>query len=175
MDRAGNITDTWKAGDKVYLGSKDALYRGNLNTMVMWKGFTFNVSFGYHWGGKVYNQTLLNRVEVTTNTLTTSNVDKRVYNARWEKPGDVAFFKGFSNQTTRATSRFVMDDRVLELQSVSLQYRWDSPWIRKYAGVQSVTFGVNMSDLFYWSSTRLERGTDYPFARNVQGSIKFLF
>lgn len=175
LDREGNVTDTWKAGDKVYLGSKDALYRGNLNTMVMWKGFTFNVSFGYYWGGKVYNQTLLDRVEVTKNTLTTSNVDKRVYDARWEKPGDVAFFKGFSNEETRATSRFVMDDNVLELQSVSLQYRWDRPWVRKYAGVQSVTFGVNMSDLFHWAATRLERGTDYPFARNIQGSIKFLF
>lgn len=175
LDRNGNVTDVWKAGDKVYLGSKDALYRGNLNTMLMWKGFTFNVSFGYYWGGKVYNQTLIDRVEVTTNKLTTSNVDRRVYTDRWQKPGDVAFFKGFSNEATRATSRFVMPDNVLELQSLSLQYRWDNDWVRKYIRAQSVTFGVNMSDLFHWSATRLERGTDYPFARNIQASVKFLF
>lgn len=175
LDRNGQVTDIWKAGDKVYLGSKDPLYRGNFNTTVMWKGFIFNLSFGYYWGGKVYNQTLIDRVEVTTATLTTSNADRRVYTGRWTKPGDVALYKGFSNETTRATSRFVMPDDVLQLQSLSLQYRWDSDWVRKYIRAQSVTFAVNMSDLFHWSSTRLERGTEYPFARNIQGSIKFLF
>lgn len=175
LDKNGNITDTWKAGDKVYLGSSDPLYRGNFSTMAMWKGFTLNVSFGYYWGGKTYNQTLIDRVEVTTNQLTTSNVDRRVYTDRWMKPGDVTFFKGFSNETTQATSRFVMDDNVLELQSVSLQYRWDSEWIRRHAGVQSITFGLNMSDLFHWGSINMERGTSYPYARNIQGSVKFLF
>lgn len=175
LDRNGNITDVWKAGDKAYLGSKDPLYRGNLNTMVMWKGLTFNLSFGYYWGGMVYNQTLVDRVEVTRSALTTSNVDARVYNARWQKPGDHSFFKGFSDDATRATSRFVMKDNVLTLQSLSLQYRWDSKWIKRQFRVQSITLGVNMSDLFHWSSTRLERGIDYPFARNIQGSLKFLF
>ncbi len=175
LDKNGNITDTWKAGDKVYLGSADPLYRGNLSTMLMWKGFTFNVSFGYYWGGKTYNQTLIDRVEVTTYDLTTSNVDRRVYTDRWMKPGDVTFFKGFSNEETKATSRFVMDDNVLELQSVSLQYRWNNDWIRHYARVQSITFGINMSDLFHWGSVNMERGTGYPYARNIQGSIKFLF
>ena len=113
--------------------------------MVMWKGFTLNVSFNYYWGGKRYNSTLVDRVEVTTNTLMTSNVDRRALTDRWMNPGDVTFFKGFSNDITQASSRFVMDDNVLELSSVSLQYRWDNDWIRKYAGVQSVTFAVYMS------------------------------
>ena len=175
LDRNGNKTHTWAAGDKVFLGSSDPLYRGNFGTMLMWKGFTFNMSFNYYWGGKTYNQTLVDRVEVTTNTLMTSNVDRRVLTDRWMQPGDVTFFKGFNNDATQATSRFVMDDNVLELSSVSLQYRWDSDWIRKYARVQSITFGVNMSDLFHWGSIKMERGTSYPYARNIQGSIKFLF
>ncbi len=175
LDRDGNITDEWLAGNKAFLGSKDPLYRGNLNTMVMWKGLTFNVSFGYYWGGKTYNQTLVDRVEVTYNQIRNSNVDRRVYTDRWMKPGDHSFYKGGSSEETRATSRFVMKDNVLELQSASLQYRWDSNWVRKQLHLNSVTFGVNMNDLFHWSSTRLERGTSYPFARNVQGSIKILF
>ena len=175
LDKDGNITDTWKAGDKVFLGSSDPLYRGNLSTMVMWRGFTFNMSFGYYWGGKTYNQTLLDRVEVPLNDLTEMNVDRRVGTDRWMNPGDVTFFKGFDNQETRATSRFVMRDNVLELQSVSLQYRWDSEWIRRRARVQSITFGVNMSDLFHWGSIAMERGTSYPYSRNIQGSVKFLF
>ena len=175
LDRDGNLTTTWKAGDKVYLGPGYQPYRGNFGTMLMWKGLTLNVSFNYYWGGKAYNSTLVDRVEVTTSTLESSNVDKRVYTDRWMQPGDVTFFKGFSNDETQATSRFVMDDNVLELSSVSLQYRWDSDWIRRYAGVQSITFGVNMSDLFHWGSIKMERGTSYPYARNIQGSIKFLF
>ena len=175
LDRDGNITDTWAAGDKVYLGSADPLYRGNLNTMVRWKGLTFNASFNYYWGGKVYNQTLIDRVEVTLNDLTTSNVDRRVYEDRWMQPGDKTFFKGFSNEETRATSRFVMDDNTLELSSMSLEYRWDNQWLRNMTHLQSITFGVNINNLFYWSSVKQERGIDYPFARNLQGSIRFLF
>ena len=175
LDRDGNITDEWKPSDKVYLGPADALYRGNLNAMVMWKGLTFNAGFYYYWGGKTYNSTLVDRVEVTTDYLTTSNVDRRVYEDRWMKPGDHVFYKAFSNEATRATSRFVMKDNVLELSSVSLQYRWDTEWVHKYLGAQSVTFGVNMNDLFHWGSIKQERGIDYPFARNLQASIRVLF
>lgn len=175
LDKDGNLTNEWKAGNKVYLGSAEPLYRGNFGTMFMWKGFTFNMSFNYYWGGKTYNQTLVDRVEVTKNALTSSNVDHRVFTDRWMKPGDVAFFKGFSNDATQASSRFVMDDNVLELSSVSLQYKWNSDWLHKYAHLQTVTFGINMSDLFHWGSIQMERGTSYPYARNIQGSVKLLF
>lgn len=175
LDRNGKITEEWNAGDKMYMGSLDPLYRGNLNTMLMWKGLTFNVSFGYHWGGKAYNQTLVDRVEVTKQDIMNGNVDRRVYAARWQTPGDLTFFKGIGDEATRATSRFVMDDNILTLQSASLQYRWDSEFVHRQLRLTSVTFGVNMSDLFYWSSVRQERGTAYPFARNLQGSIKILF
>ena len=175
LDRDGNMTDIWDAGDKVYLGSADPLYRGNLNTMVMWKGLTFNVSFYYYWGGKTYNQTLIDRVEVPLRTVRTSNVDRRVLEDRWMQPGDKTFFKAFSEEETNASSRFVMDDNVLELSSISLEYRWDSEWVQRTTRLQSITFGVNMNDLFHWSSTKQERGTSYPFARNLQASIRFLF
>ena len=175
LDKDGNITDVWKAGDKVFLGSSEPLYRGIFGTMLMWKGFTLNVSFGCYWGGKTYNQTLLDRVEVPINNLRSSNADRRVLTNRWLKPGDNTFFKGFTNETTRATSRFVMDDNVLELQSVSLQYRWDNDWIRNKTGVQSITLGMNISDLFHWGSIKMERGPGYPYALNILVNIKLLF
>ena len=175
LDKDGNQTDIWNASDKVYLGPKDPQFRGNANTMFMWKGLTVNMSFGFYWGGKVYNQTLIDRVEVTKNTLMYQNVDARVYNDRWQKPGDVVSFKKFDDTATRATSRFVMDDNVLELQSVGIQYKWDSENLRKYLPVTSITFGLNMSDLFHFSTVKMERGTSYPYARNILGSVKFLF
>ena len=175
LTREGELTDAWNAGDKVFCGQTDPRYRGNLNAMLIWKGLTFNMGFYYYWGGKTYNQTLIDRVEVTTNSLKSSNVDRRVYEERWMEPGDVKFFKGFSNTATRASSRFVMPDNVLELSSISLQYRWENDWIRKYIGVSSIAFSLNMNDLFHWGSIKQERGINYPFARNLQGSIRFLF
>ena len=175
LDKNGNVTSTWNASDKVYLGSSQPLYRGNFRTMVMWKDLTLNVSFGYHWGGKMYNSTLRDRVEVSTGTIAAKNVDRRVLSDRWMQPGDNTFFRGFTYNNTRATSRYVFDDRLLTLQSVSLQYRWNTEWLRNNTGLESILFAVNANDLFYWSSVKYERGTSYPYARNIQGTVTFTF
>ena len=68
-----------------------------------------------------------------------------------------------------------MDDNWFDIQSVSLQYRWNSEWLQRTTKLQSILFGINMSDLWHFSSIKYERGTDYPFARNIQGSVTFLF
>lgn len=38
-----------------------------------------------------------------------------------------------------------------------------------------MTFGINMSDVFYLSSVKRERGTSYPFARRVGMTVSLLF
>ena len=79
-----------------------------------------------------------------------------------------------SNVKTHATSRFVMNDRVFELQTATLQYKWESDFLKK-ANIQNMTFGINMSDVFYLSSVKRERGTSYPFARRVGMTVSLLF
>lgn len=175
LDKDGNITNTWRASDKVYLGPSQPLYRGNFNTMVMWKDFTLNVSFAYHWGGKMYNTTLRDRVEITRYTIGTKNVDARVLSDRWMNKGDNTFFPNFTDATIRSTSRYVFNDRLLQLQSVSLQYRWNTKWLQDMTKLESVIFAINSSDLFHWSSVKMERGTNYPYARNIQGSVTVTF
>lgn len=175
LDRNGNITDIWKATDKVYCGSADPLYRGNMNTMFQWGNFTFNASFAYYWGGKMYNSTLRDRVEVTQSDIMMYNVDERVLSQRWFQAGDVTFFKKLGTERSKASSRYVMDNNVLELQSVSLQYKLNSAYLTNVFKLQSVIVGLNMNDLIHWGSIRMERGTSYPYARNVQASIKLLF
>ena len=175
LDKDGNFTDVWKESNKVYCGSADPKYRGNLNTMVQWKDFTLNASFGYYWGGKMYNSTLRDRVEVTLNTLTQRNVDERVLTSRWFQEGDVVFFRKLGATTSKASSRYVMDNNVLELQSVSLQYKLHTDWLKNHLKLQSAIFAINMNDLFHWGTIRMERGTSYPFARNIQASVKLLF
>lgn len=175
LDKNGNITSVWSAKDVVYLGQTDPKYRGILSSMFNYKGWSLNVSFAYHWGGQMYNSTLRDRVEVTKDVIQKENVDRRVLENRWLQAGDVTFFKKISTNETKATSRYVMDDNVLELQSVSLQYKWTGESLRRILPLQSVIFAINANDLFYWSSVRVERGTDYPFARNIQASMKVMF
>jgi TonB-linked SusC/RagA family outer membrane protein len=175
LDAEGNITETFHHSAKVYCGARDPLYRGNLTSMVRYKGFSLNLSFGYHWGGQQVNNTLKNRVEIPINTLATKNADRRVLSERWYKPGDLTFFKAFSNTVTRETSRFVMDDNVFELQSVTLQYRIDRARFPGNYNMPSLLFSVNASDLFYFSTIKRERGTSYPFARRAGASVSLIF
>ncbi len=175
LDADDNITDEWQASAKVYCGVSSPRFKGNLNSMFRYKNFSLNLSFAYHWGGQVYNQTLLDKVEVPIRILRAQNVDSRVLSDRWNQPGDVTFFKAFSTNVTRATSRFVMDDNVFQLQSASLEYKLDKAAFLKKYNIQNIRFALNMSDLFYLSSVKRERGTDYPFARRIGLSIAVLF
>ena len=174
LDKNGNPTYDWKPSDKVYMGVAEPTYKGNAGLSFSYKDLSLNLSFGYHWGGKQYNSTLLNKVEVTTTTIKNSNVDNRVFSDRWLKDGDVVYFKGLSNEQTRMTSRFVMSDNVFSLQSASIQYRWTADYL-KQMGIENVRFSVNASDLFYISSVKTERGTSYPYARNVGLNVSLLF
>ena len=174
LDRDGNKTDVWRAKDKVFLGSSQPTYRGNFTTMLQWKDLTVNVSFGYYWGGQTYNSTLRDRVVVTIDEIRNNNVDERVLSQRWFEAGDVTFFQKLGTEKAKASSRYVMDDNVLKLQSVSAQYRLHSNYLAKNWKIQTIMIGVNMNDLFYWGSIRMERGTSYPFARNVQAYLRFM-
>ena len=175
VDRNGNVTDSWRPGDKVFCGQAEPKYRGNFGNIIRYKGWTLNFTFTYYWGGYTYNSTLLDKVEVPIAALMSQNVDRRALTDRWMKPGDVTFFKGYSETATRATSRFVMKDNVLELSTASLQYRWDGKWLHQNLGMQSVIFALNASDLVHWGTVKQERGINYPYARNIQGSVKLLF
>lgn len=175
IDRNGNYTNRWDPLDKVFMGSSDPKYQGLFNTLVMWKNFTAKVTFTYHWGNKVYNNTLLDKVEVTLGRIQSGNVDERVLSTRWFKPGDVTFFRGLSDNETLPTSRYVMTDNVLELSSLSLEYRLDSKQLRNLLGLNYMIFAINTTDLFHLSSIKMERGVGYPYARTFIGSIKLAF
>lgn len=174
LDSNGRVTKSWNPRDKRYMGVRDPKYRGNISTLFTYKDFSLNLSFGFHWGGQQYNETLLQKVEVTSDELR-FNVDERVLSERWHKAGDVKFFKGISNTKTKASSRFVMDDNIFELQSASLEYRLQSSKLLERAKIQTINFGINMSDVFYISTIKRERGIEYPFARRVSFTVSLLF
>lgn len=179
LDKNGNTVYTWAPSDKVFIGNEEPAYRGNISSMFRYKNLSLNLSFAYHWGGVTYNSTLVNRVEILRSAIPGQNVDRRVLTDRWSQPGDVVEFKkiptaGETDTKTRASSRFVMKDQVLQLQTASIEYRLDSEWLKR-TGIQNARIGLNMSDLLYISSVKRERGTDYPFSRRVGASISLMF
>lgn len=173
LDADGNVTSVWNSSAKRYFGQTEHKFRGNFNSLFTYKNLTVNLNFGFRWGGQQYNQTLLSKVEVT-NSAIQYNVDRRVWADRWQKPGDLKPFKGYGDEATKASSRFVMDERVFELQSASVSYRWQTPFISKLK-LESINFDLNMSDVFYVSSIKRERGTNYPFARRMEFAIGLMF
>lgn len=178
LTRDGQVTSVYNAIDKVPYGDTEPKWQGNINTSFNYKGFGANLAFNYKFGGQVYNQTLVDKVE---NADLRYNVDKRVLTERWQKPGDIAKYKRLTNATggaeTSPTSRFVMDENTFTFGSLSLTYRMDQQNTRflKKSFVSSLKWGFTMEDIFYLSSVKQERGLDYPFARQFAISLNIVF
>ncbi|MCO4294051.1 SusC/RagA family TonB-linked outer membrane protein [Solitalea sp. MAHUQ-68] len=169
----GNATFTWNGADMVAYGSTDPDILGNISSMVRYKKLTFNISFGYRTGGQLYNETLINKVE---NADFKYNVDARVYNDRWQNPGDIVEFKGLMVTTeTGKTSRFVENETTINCQNINLAYDIRSDYIQKRFGVRRMSLSASWSDPFYVSTVKQERGTSYPFSRNFSFSLNTTF
>lgn len=176
LTKEGKPTWTWNALDKIVVGDTEPKIRGTFGVNVGWKGLYMNATFAYQYGGEAYNQTVVDKVE---NSNKYQNVDKRVLTETWQKPGDVVKYK--ANVTSRlvqyftyASSRFVQDLNYLQFSSFSLQYEMPKNWI-SCLRMESLRFSFNMSDLFYWSTVKRERGTSYPFARSFTVGLRANF
>ncbi len=168
----GTRTYDWDPQQQDVCGDTEPKFLGSFGLNATYKGFDLNMSFQYRFGGQVYNQTLIDRVE---NADLWKNVDRRVYEQRWQKPGDVTFFKDIKNtDITPASSRFVQDENSLQLTSVSLAYNFAKAWLKKI-GFQTMRVEAQMSDVFRLSTVKRERGLDYPFARTVQLGLYLQF
>ena len=173
MNRNGTPTFTWNSLDLAPAGVTDPKIQGNFSSMFRYKTFTANISFGYRFGGQLYNQTLINKVE---NANYNYNVDSRVYENRWQNPGDQSAFKGLQVTTaTQMTSRFVQDEKTLNCQNIHLQYDLISESLKKKLNFELLSFSLSMADAFYISTVKRERGLSYPFSRQVSFSISATF
>ncbi len=173
LDLAGNPTYTWSSLNLRACGNTEPKYQGNFSTMFRYKTFSANLTFGYRYGGQQYNRTLIDKVE---NANYQYNVDSRVYDNRWQNPGDMAGFKGLMVTTvTQMTSRFVQDEKTLNCQNINVQYDLRSAYLKKNLGLELLTFSSSMADLFYISTVKRERGTSYPFSHNISFSLSATF
>ena len=174
LERDGSLSKTWKASEQVVVGDTEPKASGSFGCNITYKNLSLFASFSYDWGKQTYNQTLVDQVENAD--IENSNVDRRVLTDRWQKPGDIAPLKDIREQarTTLPTSRFVQDENVLSLSSLTLSYDFTTDWLKKIY-LKTLRLELSTNEIFRVSSVKLERGTSYPFARSVNFSLRATF
>ena len=179
LTKEGVPTYEWNAKDKVVVGDIEPTWRGTFGTSFGYKQLDINLTFRYQFGGQVYNSTLVDKIE---NSNKYYNVDRRVLEETWKKPGDVVKYKanfnprspGYSPTYTGASSRFVQDYDLLELSAINVNYNLPSSFSQKLK-MESMRLSFNMNDIFYWSTVERERGTSYPYARSFTLGLRANF
>ena len=174
----GDIVTTWSTDNYVIGGCTDSDLEGTFGTNLAWKGFQLNAIFRYNYGGQVYNQTLVDKVQ---DADLRHNVDRRVFEDRWQKPGDKVMFTRLiggatanATSVTKPTSRFVEDNNWLELSTLNVSYEFKMNWMKK-VGLKRLKALFYMNDVFRVSTVKQERGIAYPFARNFSIGLQARF
>lgn len=178
----GTRTYEYDPLDLQVVGDTKPKARGHFGFTTEYKGFGFSSTFRYLYGGQLYNQTLVDRVE---NIDIDFNVDRRVLLGRWQTPGQLAPFKRLGTYQnvgdpserqakTQPTSRFVQDLNELTWGSATVYYDFPVDLVNKWS-MERLRFSVYMNDILTLSSIEIERGLSYPFARTLSCSVTATF
>ena len=176
LTRNGEKTFKWNSADKVPVGDTTPKMNGTISSSVNWRDLSCTLGFIYKWGGIVYNQTLVDKIE---NSNIAYNLDRRAAQDRWRKPGDVTKYKriDLNGSQTPASDRFIMKDNELRLASVNVGYRFKQAdyklLSRLNIDVLSLNFTTN--DLLRLSTVKMERGLGYPFSRSYTFTCSIIF
>ncbi len=176
LKRDGTKTFVWDANDKVAVGETTPTVSGTLSSSINWKDLSCTLGFTYKYGGIVYNQTLADKIE---NQNVAYNLDNRAGQGRWERPGDVTSYVGFSptGANTPASTRFIMNDNEVRLATMSVGYRFTGEDFKALskASIDVLSLNFTTNDIARLSRIRMERGLDYPFARSYTLSMSIMF
>lgn len=176
LKRDGSKTFEWDPVDKVPVGDSSPKVSGTISSSINWKDFSCGLGLTYKYGGVVYNNTLVDKIE---NADLSTNLDRRAIENRWTKVGDVTRFKKFvaTGDQTPASTRFIMNDNELKLSTLSVGYRMRSEKfdILRKLNVELLTLNFTTNELFRLSTIRMERGLEYPFARSYTLSMSIMF
>lgn len=179
LKRDGSLTNVYDPLDQVIVGDERPKLEGTFGTNMEINGIGVNIYFRFREGGQAYNQTLVERIENVSAAY--YNVDRRVYEERWKQPGDISFFKGLIDyagfaisEPTYTTSRFVQNDNVLQLDNLSVYYRFPNS-LNKRLGVENTRITFYTTDVFRLSTIQRERGLDYPFAKTFSIQLQTSF
>ena len=127
----------------------------------------------------MYYTSLVNKVE---NAVLNGNVDRRIFTGRWRKPGDISPYKALgkvyvagqdemASPKTNPTTRFVQKNNELTISSLQLSYDFFRHGFVKQIGLERIVLRCTVNELYKFSTIKIERGTDYPFARTFDMSL----
>lgn len=172
-------TFTWNSADQVVVGDTEPDLRGYFGVNLSYKRWSLNTSFEYSFGGEMYNQTLVDRIENTSMNNSVNrvayNMDRRALYDRWSEPGQSAKYRGINvSGKTYASSRFVQKNNYLRMNSIRIMYNLNSP-DKRLLGMSMLRIALSANDLFYASTIRQERGLSYPYARTFTLSLQANF
>ncbi len=168
----GERTFTYDPNDKVVVGDLLPVAQGNVFSVVTYKRITAAAYFGFRYGGYIYNVTRATKIEGSDPKF---NADQRVFDDRWKKPGDVAYYKDIADKSVPYhTTRFVEKDNTLNLSRLNFTYDFDPELIKNWR-ISKLAVGLSMNDLFRISTVKMERGTDYLYSRGFDINLNIMF
>ncbi len=175
ITKSGKRTFSYNYDDEVVVGDSRPDIEGVFGNSFYWKGFSCSLYMRYSLGADAFNNSLYEKVENISSSGLIQNQDKRALYDRWQKPGDIAKFKGISlTDNTRISSRFVQPNDYLTIESVRVGYEMPQEWMKRI-GFSGMTLSAYMNDIARFSTIKDERGISYPFARSVSFSVSVNF
>lgn len=175
IKKDGTLTEIYDYEDEVVVGDSRPKIEGVFGNTLYYKGFSASIYLRYSFGGDVFNEALYNKVENISSESLKSNQDKRALTDRWKEPGNISGFKKISlTDYTPMSSRFVMKNNYVSLESIRVGYEFKTEFIRRI-GLSRLSVDAYMNDIARFSSVKSERGIDYPFARTLSFSLSASF
>lgn len=173
LDQNGEVTYTWNQSQHMVVGDSEPDWRGAFGFNLSYRSFFIFTGFLYEYGGDMYNNTLVSKVE---NANIYKNVDSRVFTDRWQKPGDITLLKDVRlwNSATQVTSRFVQRNNYVEINSVTIGYDLPRHILNRWK-VNTCRVQVTSNELGRISSIDTERGTEFPYARTINLTLNLGF
>ncbi len=172
LTKDGVPTFEYNTDDIKVMGNSRPKAEGVISNNLRFKNFMFGVNLRYRVGGDVLNTSLFEKVENISTSERLYNQDLRALTDRWMNPGDISGFKGIQEfSSTPISSRFIQRENVLIGESINLGYDFRNSKLIKSIGLTQLRINAYMNDIFRISTVKVERGTNYPFAKTVSFSL----
>lgn len=127
---AREITEKYAEADQVRTAASTPKMFGGFNTSLRWKNIDLTAVFGYSIGGKIYNYS---RQEYDSDGTYTDRNQMKLMDgwSRWQKEGDIAThpaaYYNNSNNSNKASTRYLEDGDFLKLRTLTLGYNLSLP------------------------------------------------
>lgn len=169
ITKDGEYTFTYNPKDKVAFGSATPKFEGGITSSFGYKSLSVNIAGSFRLGGYQYNTTRAGKIE---NINPKYNVDRRALTLRWHQADDIVdYIRPESSQVIAQSERFVEKDNEFVLSSVNVMYNLTPKFLQKFR-MKGLALGITFNDVLRFSKIKYERGTDYPYMRSFNFTIR---